>query len=93
MPIGSRTIEADEEEAVEPKDVVVSRLSTLAAPSCGAWTCCKFFGPSLGKLSGKRSELASRSALARSRSTISMTFQLRQTYSGRISASCNSGWK
>ena len=77
-------MEADEvEEAVEPKDVVVSRFSVWAAPSCGARICSNLFGASVGELFGKRSGLASRSAPLTNRSTLSMTSPLVQSL-GRV---------
>ena len=71
-------MEADEEEAVEPNDVVVSRLWTLAEAAPGLDTCARFFGASAGKSSGKRSGLASRSAFSRSWSTLSIGYGLLQ---------------
>ena len=76
MAIGSRTMDADEEEAVEPTDVVVSRLGTLSEAAPGLDTCARLFGASAGKSSGKRSGLASRSAFSRSRSTLSIEYGL-----------------
>ena len=69
-------MDADEEEAVEPNDVVVSRLWTLAESASGLDTCACLFGASAGKSSGKRSGLASRSAFSRSWSTLSMEYGL-----------------
>ena len=76
MPIGSRTMDADEEEAVEPNDVVVSRFLALAEAASGLDNCARLFGASAGKSSGKRSGLALRSAFSRSRSTLSMEYGL-----------------
>ena len=69
-------MDAEDEEAVEPNDVVVSRLWTLAEAAPGLDTCARLFGTSAGKSSGKRSGLASRSAFSRSWSTLSMEYGL-----------------
>lgn len=76
MPIGFRTMEADEEEAVEPDDVIISRLSTLAESASGLYICSGLFRASAGKLYGKGSGLAARSAFSTSRSTMSMGSQV-----------------
>ena len=90
-------MEADEveEEAVEPEDVLVSCFSTWAVPSCGARICSNLFGASVGELSGKRSGLASRSALLTNWSTESMIFLLVQSRGrfGKLLKRCRKGVK
>ena len=77
MPTDSRRNEAEaDEEAVEPKDAVGSRLSIFGEAVFGMRICSGGLDVSAGKLCEKGSGLAWRSAFSSPRSRISMMLQL-----------------